>query len=50
MPDTLAANVSAAANEIIERTIVQMPQSAPMLALARKIIFRRGTARRSSRG
>lgn len=42
MPDTLAANVNAAANEIIERTIVQMPQSAPMLALARKITIPKG--------
>lgn len=42
MPDTLSINVSASFNELIERTIVQMPQSAPMLSLARKVMIPKG--------
>ena len=42
MPDTLASHVAAATNELIERTIVQMPQSAPMLSLARKVMIPKG--------
>ena len=42
MADTLASNVQASYSEIIERTIAQMPQSAPMLSLARKVIIPKG--------
>lgn len=42
MPDTLSTNVEASYSEIIERTIAQMPQSAPMLSLARKVIIPKG--------
>ena len=42
MPDTLSTNVEASYSEIIERTIAQMPQSAPMLSLARKVIIPQG--------
>lgn len=42
MADTLSSNVEASYSEIIERTIAQMPQSAPMLSLARKVIIPKG--------
>ena len=42
MADTLSTNVEASYSEIIERTIAQMPQSAPMLSLARKVIIPKG--------
>ena len=42
MPDTLSTHVEASFSEIIERTIAQMPQSAPMLSLARKINIPKG--------
>lgn len=43
MPDTLSTHVSAAFGEIVERTIAQMPQSAPMLSLARKVVIPKGS-------
>ena len=42
MADTLSNNVEASYSEIVERTIAQMPQSAPMLSLARKVIIPKG--------
>lgn len=42
MADTLSINVEASYSEIVERTIAQMPQSAPMLSLARKVIIPKG--------
>lgn len=43
MADTLSTHVSAAYSEIVERTIAQMPQSAPMLSLARKVVIPKGS-------
>ncbi len=43
MPDTLSTHVESASNEIIERTIAQMPQSAPMLSLAHKVTIPKGS-------
>lgn len=43
MADTLTANISASYAAIVERTIAQMPQSAPMLSLARKLIVPKGS-------
>ena len=45
MPDTLSTHVSAGFNEIVERTIAQMPQSAPMLSLARKVVIPKGSSK-----
>lgn len=42
MADTLTANISASYGAMVERTIAQMPQSAPMLSLARKLIVPKG--------
>ena len=42
MADTLSTNISASYNAMVERTIAQMPQSAPMLSLARKMIVPKG--------
>ena len=50
MADTLASNVQASYSEIIERTIAQMPQSAPMLSLARKVIIPKGHNEAKIRG
>ena len=44
MPDTLSSNVSASYAAMVERTIAQMPQSAPMLSLARKLIVPKGSS------
>ena len=44
MADTLSTQVQASFNELIERTIAQMPQSAPMLSLARKIPIPKGSS------
>ena len=43
MADTLSTNISASFGPMIERTIAQMPQSAPMLSLARKLIVPKGS-------
>lgn len=43
MADTLTTNISASYAAIVERTIAQMPQSAPMLSLARKLIVPKGS-------
>lgn len=43
MPDTLSTNISASYGALVERTIAQMPQSAPMLSLARKLIVPKGS-------
>lgn len=45
MPDTLSTHIEASSDEIIERTIAQMPQSAPMLSLARKVMIPKGSNR-----
>ena len=42
MPDTLSSHISASYDAMVERTIAQMPQSAPMLSLARKLIVPKG--------
>ena len=44
MADTLSTNISASHGPIIERAIAQMPQSAPMLSLARKMIVPKGSS------
>ena len=43
MADTLSTNISASYNAMVERTIAQMPQSAPMLSLARKLVVPKGS-------
>ena len=43
MADTLSTNISASYAAMVERTIAQMPQSAPMLSLARKLIVPKGS-------
>ena len=43
MADTLTTNISASYAAMVERTIAQMPQSAPMLSLARKLIVPKGS-------
>ncbi|MDE2968057.1 MAG: hypothetical protein OXS30_11325 [Chloroflexota bacterium] len=43
MADTLSSNITASFEPIIERTMAQMPQSAPMLSLARKLIVPKGS-------
>ena len=43
MADTLSANISSSYTAMIERTIAQMPQTAPMLSLARKLIVPKGS-------
>ena len=43
MADTLSTNISASYGPMIERTIAQMPQTAPMLSLARKLIVPKGS-------
>lgn len=44
MADTLSTQVSDSFSELIERTIAQMPQSAPMLSLARKVPIPKGSS------
>ncbi len=44
MADTLSTHISGSYTEMVERTIAQMPQSAPMLSLARKLIVPKGSA------
>ena len=44
MADTLSTHISASFGEMIERTVAQMPQSAPMLSLARKLIVPKGSS------
>lgn len=44
MADTLSTNISASYAAMVERTIAQMPQSAPMLSLARKLIVPKGSS------
>ena len=43
MADTLSANISSSYAAMVERTIAQMPQTAPMLSLARKLIVPKGS-------
>lgn len=43
MADTLSTHISASYGAMVERTIAQMPQSAPMLSLARKLIVPKGS-------
>ena len=43
MADTLSTNISSSYAAMVERTIAQMPQTAPMLSLARKLIVPKGS-------